>query len=163
MDDRPPCKGMTAAITFQPGTGRPDVPSRPCRNKARSGRDYCAAHEPDVDFNAAVKRQNEAAAVRSHRVGVQRDRESRLDWEHAVQRRLTQLSKMMLMPDPNPHRCTTVGVATFGYPDHGAYVGPEDYHLPELVQCESYIDHPPGDHTCAAELEDWRAKVEWRA
>ena len=63
-DDRPPCQGMTMAQTFAPGSGREDVPSRPCQNKARRGRDYCPAHEPEYESNEAVRRQQEAAQDR---------------------------------------------------------------------------------------------------
>jgi len=163
VDDRPQCKGMTTARIFPPGSGRPDVPSRPCRNKARRGRDFCPAHEPDQEFNESVRRQHVAEHERYNERSRQRDRDQRLHWLHAVERRLAQLARLTLAPDANPHRCATVGVLSFGYPDHGGWVTPADYELPELVQCDCHLGHPEGQHICLAVLQSYgQRSVEWR-
>jgi hypothetical protein len=165
-DTRMPCKGITAAKYDR--EGKVTSPARPCRGKARPGRDYCPQHEPDQEFNEAVRRQHIAEQERSDARKSQRLRDQRLDWRHAVERRLAQLATMTLVLDSSPHRCPTAGVLSFGYPDHhGDWVTPADYELPELVQCERYLGHPAGQHLCLdavlrSSYGQAGVKVEWR-
>jgi hypothetical protein len=159
-DDGPQCKGMTTARVFPAGSGRPDVPSRPCKSKARAGRDYCPKHEPDIEFNEAVGRQNAAEKERQNRASRQRAHDERLEWDRAVDRRLAQLAKLILVPDANAHRCRGVGVLSQA--DYGN-LHYELSELPELVQCDSYTGHPEGAHICVGAAGSYgQRSVEWR-
>jgi hypothetical protein len=71
---------------------------------------------------------------------------------------------MTLVPDSNPHRCTTVGIMSFRYHDHDGWGSPDGYDLPELVQCGSYLGHPEGEHICLDVSESYGERsIEWRA
>lgn len=157
MDDRPQCAGMTVVRTFSAGSGRPDIPSRRCRSKARRGRKHCAQHEPDQEFSEAVRREGRAEEERLSRLRDQRLRDDRAEWQHAVRLRLAQLSKTALTPDANPRRCTAVGVLSWEYWDGW------DMRLPELVQCDGYLGHPVGKHICLEEVDSYGMRsVKWR-
>ncbi len=76
--------------------------------------------------------------------------------------RLARLSKLTIVPGPNPHRCTGAGILSHRY-DSGSSYYDEFPPLPELVQCDSYRGHPDGEHICVEAVKGYEyLTVEWR-
>jgi hypothetical protein len=146
------CKGMTVP---RPATNnRPEVPSRPCRQRAAPGRDYCIAHDPDQEYVAERRRQNKLAADEQQAKYERNRQQGHLDH----QLHLDRLFQLTMIPDTSSeHRCRTVGVLDMG--SHRC----DDYHgcSAELVQCDSYLEHESvGDHLSIKAYGGYH--VDWR-